>query len=284
MQPITAMQRVTGREGASCWSTDKSIHSSPRYLERGNTGGSSTPVPPGISDLRLDGQGLKLVGVDLPLGGQPQPVDQLLLAPGNCADLLVTTHEGTTALRALPYNRGRAMGMGRMGSEGTGNATGPVVELAGLTVTGPTAEPLAAVRARPALRDLRTEQVINRRRITLAMNMGSGPGIAAFTIDGREFDPGRVDQLVTAGAVEEWTITNTSPMDHPFHLHVWPMQVLSIADTAIDCATWQNVVNIPARSSTTVRVVFDMHTGRTVYHCHILDHEDNGMMGVIEVR
>ena len=57
-----------------------------------------------------------------------------------------------------------------------------------------------------------------------------------------------------AGAIEEWTITNTSPMDHPFHLHVWPMQVLSIAGVTTDAPTWQNVVNVPARGSTVVRI------------------------------
>jgi len=113
--------------------------------------------------------------------------------------------------------------------------------------------------------------------------MGPGPGRTVFTIDGRGFDPGRVDQTITAGAVEAWTITNTNPMDHPFHLHVWPMQVLSVADNTVDAATWQNVVDVPAHSSTTVRIAFDTHAGRSVYHCHILDHEDNGMMGVIEV-
>jgi FtsP/CotA-like multicopper oxidase with cupredoxin domain len=44
------------------------------------------------------------------------------------------------------------------------------------------------------------------------------------------------------------------------------------------------VVNLPAQSRTTLRVAFDAFPGRTVYHCHILEHEDNGMMGVIEVR
>ena len=93
---------------------------------------------------------------------------------------------------------------------------------------------------------------------------GHGHGVRcvrAFTIDGRGFDPDRVDQAVAAGAVEEWTITNTSPMDHPFHLHVWPMQVVSIANTSIPAATWQNVVNVPARSSTVVRIAFDVYTG-----------------------
>ena len=52
--------------------------------------------------------------------------------------------------------------------------------------------------------------------------MGGG---MTFGFDGREFDPARLDQHVALGTLEEWTLANTSPMDHPFHLHVWPMQV-----------------------------------------------------------
>jgi hypothetical protein len=42
---------------------------------------------------------------------------------------------------------------------------------------------------------------------------------------------------------------NTSQMDHPFHLHVWPMQLLTVGSTVIDTLTWQNVVNVPARTA-----------------------------------
>ena len=112
--------------------------------------------------------------------------------------------------------------------------------------------------------------------------MGMGGGGMRFTIDGKKFDPDRVDQTVRVGTVEEWTLTNTSPMDHPVHLHVWPMQLIADGGRQLDPPTWQDVVNVPARSEVTVRVAFDTFTGRTVYHCHILDHEDNGMMGVID--
>ena len=57
--------------------------------------------------------------------------------------------------------------------------------------------------------------------------MGSmrGPGqMMSFTIDGQQFDAERTDQRVRVGTVEEWTLVNSSPMDHPMHLHVWPTQ------------------------------------------------------------
>ena len=103
-----------------------------------------------------------------------------------------------------------------------------------------------------------------------------------FTVNGREFNAARMDTTTGAGTVEEWTLINTGPMDHPFHLHVWPMQV--ITDSAASSPDWRDVVNVPANGQVKVRVAFADVRGRSVYHCHILDHEDLGMMGVIEVR
>lgn len=71
-------------------------------------------------------------------------------------------------------------------------------------------------------------------------------------------------------------------MDHPFHLHVWLMQIIEQAGQPTGSPVWQDVVNVPALSQARVRIAFDDFTGTTVYHCHILDHEDNGMMGIIE--
>lgn len=74
------------------------------------------------------------------------------------------------------------------------------------------------------------------------------------------------------------------PDGHPVHLHVWPMQIIEQAGRPVDSPAWQDVVSVPARSSVRVRIAFDDFTGKTVYHCHILDHEDRGMMGLIEAR
>ncbi|MFO7689228.1 MAG: multicopper oxidase domain-containing protein, partial [Cryobacterium sp.] len=143
----------------------------------------------------------------------------------------------------------------------------------------------AAVPAQPAPRDLRGEAVTARRELVFAMGMGGmGGGSVSATINGREFDGARVDTTVQFGSVEEWLLTNTSPMDHPMHLHVWPMQIVEQGGQAVQSVLWQDVVNIPARSTTRVRIAFDTFDGRTVYHCHILDHEDAGMMGVLLAR
>jgi FtsP/CotA-like multicopper oxidase with cupredoxin domain len=230
-------------------------------------------------DLRVPGQDLALLGMDSARTATPTAVDRVILAPGNRADLIVQTTPGSAEVLAVPVDRGAPMGM----MMGGGPTSGATVTLARLEVDGAPAGPLDPLPSQPAPRDLAGVDVARRRELTLTMGMGMGMGGGmSFTIDGKEFDPDRIDENVTVGDVEEWTLVNTSPMDHPFHLHVWPMQVLREGTRTPEDVTRRDVVSIPAQGSTVVRIPFDRYAGRTVYHCHILDHEDLGMMGVIQ--
>lgn len=225
--------------------------------------------------LRLDGQTLTLLGMDGGRFDDPRDVDELVLTPGNRADLLVTMAEGRSALRTLPFDRG-SMGMGAPLSNTTG------ADLATLTVAGAPSPAPALVLAPSTARDLRLEPVTGTRTLTLAMGGGGGGGGGmSFSIDGKQFESSRIDTEVAAGAIEEWTIINTSTMDHPFHLHVWPMQLIEINGATVPAVEYRDVVPVPANGRAVVRVAFEGLTGTTVYHCHILDHEDQGMMGII---
>ena len=237
--------------------------------------------------LRLDGAQLQLLGMDSGRFQKPQEVEELLLTPGNRADLLVTTATGDSVLRAFYQGRGSMPGMMGPGFGARGPSEQPDgAALATLRVSGQPAAPLTAVPAFQGPADLRLSAVAARRQLILAagMGMGGGAGMMHFTINGRKFNEARTDTTVAAGNVEEWTLTNTSPMDHPFHLHVWPMQIIEENGQGTDPAVWQDVVNVPANGRVRVRVAFKDFRGRSVYHCHILDLEDLGMMGVIEVR
>jgi len=231
--------------------------------------------------LALPGQQLQLLGIDSGALTRPLDIEEVLLAPGNRADLLVTMRAGTSELRTLGYDRGSMGMMGMMGSSTARSSRAQT--LAALTIEGSATPSQPDVPDRPGPADLREQELARRRELTLGMGMGMGMGMG-FTIDGKEFDHERTDQSVRAGTVEEWTIRNTAPMDHPFHLHVWPMQVVEQDGAPVGRPTRRDVVNVPAGGQTVVRIAFDTFTGRTVYHCHILDHEDAGMMGVIEVR
>lgn len=129
-------------------------------------------------------------------------------------------------------------------------------------------------------------KIDKRRTITIE---GSGMGMmggmkheSAFTFDGKSFDPKRVDQSVKFNTTEEWTLINPSSMDHPFHLHAWPFQV-SNDGSGKYLDGWHDTVNLPSGKTVKIRIPFVDVSGTTVYHCHILDHEDAGMMGIIKV-
>ncbi|MDF3313342.1 multicopper oxidase family protein [Rhodococcus sp. T2V] len=237
--------------------------------------------------LRLDGQHLQLLGLDSGRFPAPRPVEEIVLAGGNRADLVVSTTAGSAQLLALPVDRG-AMGMGHPGMRDIPPRGQDATEtiLAAVEVSGVAGPQPAPLPPQPTPRDLRRETVAATATFTLDAGMGMGMGMDAggmrFTIDGREFDPDRTDHTVRMGTVEEWTLVNNSPMDHSLHLHVWPMQLLRTGGRVVTEIIRQDVVDIPARSRVTVRVAFDDYPGRTVYHCHVLDHEDLGMMGVIE--
>ncbi|MGE5828928.1 MAG: multicopper oxidase family protein, partial [Micromonosporaceae bacterium] len=234
--------------------------------------------------LRLDGHRLTQVALDGAYLPAPVDRDRVLLAPGNRTDLLIRpTGRGRYALLAEPYDRG---GRGMMGGP---VATGPNT-LATLAATGPSAPPPALPLVPPAPGPPPDTAVARGRRITFAMGMGGmrgggmGPRAMAFTIDGRTFDPDRDDQSVQLGAVEDWTVVNTSPMDHPFHLHAWSFHVLTGASGSAPSGVRQDVVLVPAGGSVRLRIPFTDHAGRSVYHCHVLDHEDLGMMATVNVH
>jgi FtsP/CotA-like multicopper oxidase with cupredoxin domain len=286
IRPPSAMARLRGREGDLVLVNGQlasTLEAHPGERERWRIVNACTAR---YLRLRLDGQRLRLLGVDSGQLAEPQDVEEILLIPGSRADVLVTTVHGTSPLQTLPYSRGEVMGMGSgMGDNPRSRSNPEPTTLATLRVTGDEATPRPPVGVRTRQLDLRGEPISARRQLTLAMGMGmGGGGMMSFTIDGKEFAADRVDQTVQSGTIEEWTITNTSPMDHPIHLHVWPMQVIEERGRLLEQPTWQDVVNVPAHSNVRVRIVFDDFAGRSVYHCHILDHEDQGMMGVIDVR
>jgi FtsP/CotA-like multicopper oxidase with cupredoxin domain len=117
------------------------------------------------------------------------------------------------------------------------------------------------------------------------MGMGMMSGMAheaSFTFDGRAFDANRVDQQVKFNSTEEWRISNNSSMNHPFHLHAWPFQVADDGSGNF-LEGWHDTVNLPLGATVRIRIPFKDISGTTVYHCHILDHEDAGMMGIVKV-
>lgn len=174
--------------------------------------------------------------------------------------------------------------MGRHGMRGRSSSGVQATEpqrLATLTYQGaiaplPLPEQLLAVEALP-------EPDITRR-IELSMGMGPGMGMM-FLFNGRPYDVQRIDITATLGTVEDWELVNLDPdrMDHPFHLHVNPFQVRHRNGQPPPYRAWKDTVLVKGGETVGIRIPFRRFPGKTVFHCHILDHEDLGMMGNIQM-
>jgi len=231
--------------------------------------------------LELDQHQLNVIAYDGIQLGSLQELKQLLIAPGQRADVLVQAGgAGTYELNAMPFDQGHP------------SPTGP---LARVVVAGePLPMKLPAALPKPPLEAIRDSEITGRRTVVLS-TIGDPPenypgGLwqeFTFMIDGKTFDPARIDQRVHLGAVEEWTIRSTDMRDdHVFHIHTNPFQVIEIGGQPQADRTWRDTVVVPRPAkggSTVIRSRFLDYTGVFMMHCHMMNHEEMGMMQAVEV-
>jgi FtsP/CotA-like multicopper oxidase with cupredoxin domain len=124
-----------------------------------------------------------------------------------------------------------------------------------------------------------------KRTIVFGQNYSVPEGeFGRFTINGHAWDPNISEWTSTLGTTEEWFIRNDTEQDHPFHVHVNPFQIVKINGSPVTPDGAQDVAIIPRFGSITVRTRFtDFVGGPILMHCHILDHEDMGMMTRFEI-
>ena len=232
--------------------------------------------------LALTGHTMTLIGTDGGLLRAPVPgLDEILLAPAERVEVVVTANlasPGSAVLQSLPYDRG---GMGMMGPS---SATIPLLTV---NYTTATRAAIALPSTLNAIADLGVPTQSKRLVFSSGMGMGGmGGGMMSFLIDGKSFDPARIDLTSRLNEIEQWTIENRSSMDHPFHLHGTQFQVVSRTrngtTTAEPFVAWRDTVNVAAFETVTLKVV-QRQLGKRMYHCHILEHESQGMMGVLDV-
>lgn len=226
--------------------------------------------------LSLEDHPLHLIATDGGALAMPQRLEELLLAPGERRDVLIQGARagGSYRLMNLPYDRG-AVGM-------MGGALGTRSPLAMATVVyeGRATSPVDLPQTLGDVERLPPGPLRRTFVLSDAMGMVRGRGMGMrFLINGREFDHARIDDRVRLGEVEDWEYVNTTAMDHPMHVHTNPFQRVG-ADGQAEPA-WLDGVVVPARGRARIRIRFTDFAGTAVQHCHILDHEDLGMMATL---
>jgi hypothetical protein len=128
--------------------------------------------------------------------------------------------------------------------------------------------------------------IAKRRTFTFS----DAPDFSAFYINGLTYDENRIDTKVQLGHVEEWTIKNAAGELHVFHLHQTAFLVREVNGVQQDYPGLRDVINVPWQIGDTpgeVKLIIPflnpLMVGKFVYHCHIVGHEDAGMMQNIQV-
>jgi L-ascorbate oxidase len=155
--------------------------------------------------------------------------------------------------------------------------------------------------------DLRNVAQVGQQQ--LAFNIGPdasgktafmvGTNIADPTKD-KPYDPMVMDRTLKLGTVDEWTITSRAA-SHPYHIHVNPFQIVKILDASGNDVSetgepaagdmeyadlkgeWKDTILVKKGYTIVFRTKYEQFTGKFVLHCHILDHEDQGMMENVEI-
>jgi FtsP/CotA-like multicopper oxidase with cupredoxin domain len=138
--------------------------------------------------------------------------------------------------------------------------------------------------------DLRDDAVARRRTVQFSTGQPEPNGTPVFLNNGRRYEQWGTANLapMRLGTVEEWTLTNTTDEYHPFHIHVQPFQVVSVNGQPVRGVMYRDTVTIPPMvdgvpGRVVIRQRYPDFTGRFVIHCHILFHEDHGMVAPVRV-
>jgi blue copper oxidase len=273
------------------------------YGARGGTiivNGAITPVakvPPGLVRLRLlnaanaqnfelrfrDQRAFYVIASDGGFLSAPVALTQLTISPAERFEILVDFADRKAV--ALETGPDEEMGVfGRVAADGSADyipvmrfeptMTTPMVrELPTRLVDPPPANPASAVRRRQFVLN---SGICASRQAGVHANM-----VALIGINGKTHDMSRIDVETKLGTTEVWEVVAIG-MAHPFHIHGASFRILSIegAPPPAHLAGWKDVALVEDKAE--LLVAFNRPATREhpfMYHCHILEHEDAGLMG-----
>ncbi len=235
-------------------------------------------------DFAIEGGGpMQLIASDGGLLDRPHSVRSFKLAPGERAQVVIDLSEGRP-LRLVANSPDNTMGM--MGGQGRGMMGGGAEQVFRILDIRPARSAQAALL--PAqlatLAPIDPSLAVRTRRLVLDMGM-MGRGMS---INGATMDMDVINERVPLGQWEIWEIANASMMAHPFHIHNVQFRVIDRDGRVPPPAEtgFKDTVIVNPRERVRVLLRFEEYTDSDLpymYHCHILEHEDAGMMGQFTV-
>lgn len=215
-----------------------------------------------------DERAFHLVGTDGGLLPAPHETTRVRLSPGERAEIIVALEPGETAtLNSDSPELGRVAAPAAFGGE-------DVVDVLQLRAA-PTLEPS------PPLPDVLADVPrIAESEATVTREFE----VAVRLVNGRSMDPARIDEVVTVGTTEIWQVRSIDAFTHNFHVHDVQFQVLDVdgEPPPPELAGWKDTVYLEPRRTYRLIMRFEDYTDADspyMFHCHLLRHEDEGLMG-----
>jgi FtsP/CotA-like multicopper oxidase with cupredoxin domain len=224
--------------------------------------------------LDLDGQPFVKIGGDGGLQEKPVTSQSVLITPGERVDLIVApkgTPRSSIVLRAMLYNRGYGSVEYRTIEElmTIEFSDQPALTKAVLPSTTRAFAPPSAADA-------------TKVDVVLTLPPQDSSGQSEFRVNGVPFWKAK-PYLAKLGETQLWTVRNDTKWDHPFHLHGFFFMPVDAQGQPLRPMEWKDTINIPMETTARFLVSFDERPGEWMFHCHILDHADGGLMGTIKV-
>lgn len=243
-----------------------------------------------------DGRPVTVIGTDGGLLAKPQRLPYVTLAPAQRVDVWLDLSQAQVGqqLRLVSdaYQAGMMGGMGAMMGQ-TALPAGARFDLLGLRITNRVRDGRSLpAELDPTLIRPPVTRDTSIRHFELDMRMMRG-----FFINGRQFEGAKVadDEIVTLGDTEIWEFINDSMMPHPMHVHGLQFAVVerrrmtdrrgwSDLDSGLLDAGLHDTVLVLPGERVRIALTFTDFDGLYLYHCHNMEHEDNGMMRYYRVR
>lgn len=218
--------------------------------------------------LSLDGKPFKVIATDGGLLEYARIETELLITPGERFDIVVGPFEEgeVFSINSLPYNR-----VTMLKAKQQKYATVHVME---------TKQSIAAVPEKlTEIKALAPQDAEVNRKVKLSVDP-SIKHVIDFRVNNEMHG---LDKPVMVGDLQVWEVSNSSLMDHPFHLHGFFFQVLEENGKAPEYKAWKDTYNLKPRTTIKIAWMPDNRPGKWMYHCHIIEHHAAGMMANFEV-
>ena len=238
-----------------------------------------------------DGRMFNIIASDGGLLEKPEMAHSIKLAPAERAEILVDVSDGKMPI--LRHKMHQQKSANRMtGMMMMQQAQGKKLEFnifqidaSGVSSSSKKVPKYLVQHDTPSMRS-----IVRKRTFKLQMQMGPQLMMGAVSgskdllqINGKSMKINRIDEVVKAGSVELWEIENTSMMAHPFHIHNVQFKIVSRPSKIKGHELgFKDVVLVRPHETVQVLIEFPKFSDSKtpyMYHCHILEHEDRGMMG-----